>query len=457
MLNCMNLVLSLKHLAFIMIVLLASAGAAAQGLDNDLVQVDIIGDDAGVLPQYALQTRPGAAYRAYLQALKGERYGIRVRNRSNQRIGLVIAVDGRNIVSGEKSDLEPSERMYILGPRQDAEYRGWRTGRDKINRFFFSNEGASYAAAWDDHSALGVIAVAVYPEKKSYPIAQERDSAKPRARTAPGAGTGFGEQENSASREVEFEPQRDPAALYFIKYEWRDSLCEKQVITCAPPIKLSVKDVDVQVVDDRNDRFRQFPVKAKPGQQRAYLLAEPGARYGVKVRNRSRARIGLVIAVDGRNIISGEQSDLRADERMYVLEPGEEGVFRGWRTGKDAINRFFFTSDKASYAAAWGDYSALGVIAVAAFQERDEDSAGERQNVPAPKARSAPGTGFGNKEHAPSKQVEFIPYEQPFAQYFLKYEWRDSLCEKGVIKCKKNKNRLWDDDDGFAKPPPRNN
>jgi hypothetical protein len=37
---------------------------------------------------------------------KGENYSIVIRNNTPERIGVVIAVDGRNIITGEKSFLK---------------------------------------------------------------------------------------------------------------------------------------------------------------------------------------------------------------------------------------------------------------------------------------------------------------------------------------------------------------
>ena len=50
----------------------------------------------------------------YVEAVKGDRYLIEVTNQTGRRIGVVIAVDGRNIISGKKSDLKRNEQMYII-------------------------------------------------------------------------------------------------------------------------------------------------------------------------------------------------------------------------------------------------------------------------------------------------------------------------------------------------------
>ena len=104
------------------------------------------------------------SYKAYLEAAKGLNYSGQIRNRSNERIGVVFAVDVRNVISGDRSNLSPNERMYVLGPYQQESYEGWRTGKNRVNRFYFTDEGDSYAGAWDDYSAMGVIAVAAFRE-----------------------------------------------------------------------------------------------------------------------------------------------------------------------------------------------------------------------------------------------------------------------------------------------------
>ncbi|MDX1607184.1 MAG: hypothetical protein R3202_13415, partial [Candidatus Competibacterales bacterium] len=151
----------------ILILLLGLALLPLSALARDALEVTLIADRGGALREYPVERRRDL-YRAYVEARPGAEYGIRVRNRTNDRIGVVIAVDGRNIISGRRSDLRPDERMYVLGPYESQVYRGWRTGRDRVNRFYFTDAGDSYAAAWGDYSAMGVVAVAVYRERPRY-------------------------------------------------------------------------------------------------------------------------------------------------------------------------------------------------------------------------------------------------------------------------------------------------
>ncbi len=211
---------------------------------NSPISIDIL-DEQGRRYTKHQQNNRYTTHRAYLEAKKGQRYKLRVRNRTHHRIAVVIAVDGRNIISGKKSNLRNNERMYVLGPYKSATYKGWRTGQNKVNRFYFTSAGDSYAGAWGDHSAMGVIAAAVYEEKPHYPQHHSKRSHKsnsmaaaPQAkRSSPAAeaGTGYGSEAYSASIRVEFRPKSAVAGKYFYKYEWRETLCTHGVIQCNPP------------------------------------------------------------------------------------------------------------------------------------------------------------------------------------------------------------------------------
>lgn len=223
--------------------------------------------------------------------------------------------------------------------------------------------------------------------------------------------------------------------------------------------------VEVELISDSGMSLQLYPVSNRASARKAYAEAIKGDHYCIVVRNRLNRRVGIVVAVDGRNIISGKKSWLKNGERMYILDPYGEGEFKGWRTGMDKINRFFFTDAADSYAAAFKDESAMGVIAVAAYHEVERLRAygglsmSERKSMdraaPSAKSESA-GTGFGREEYSPVRAVEFQPEGRAVEKIYIKYEWRTSLCRKGVISCVRPgppRNRMWDDDD-FAPHPP---
>ncbi len=222
---------------------------------NPRVKVEIIDEFGRAFPVYSTgSTQDDTAYRRYLEARKGKNYTIRIRNNSNSRIGLVIAVDGRNIISGEKSQLENSERMYILGPWQSASYEGWRSSQDRVNKFYFTEAEDSYAGAWKDHSAMGVIALAVFEEKNwrrplPHPYSSKDQHAndaasentrmdeavvvsKLRKKERAQPGTGYGKDKYSRARLVHFSAEAHPVEEHYLKYEWRSTLCQVGVLRC---------------------------------------------------------------------------------------------------------------------------------------------------------------------------------------------------------------------------------
>lgn len=249
--------------------------------------------------------------------------------------------------------------------------------------------------------------------------------------------------------------------------------------------------IEVSIVSDGNGILPTYNIKSRKQITKVYAEAVKGDYYSIRIKNNLGRRVGVVVAVDWRNIVSGEKSWLKNSERMYVLEAYGSGEFSGWRAAQDKINRFYFTEVPDSYAAAFGDRSAMGVIAVAAYPERytyepavpvtkaqpfesprfKKDTKAKRAEAPAPSAaadRSArksiqsesalesAGTGYGHEEYSPSYNVVFKPEKQAVYQVYIKYEWRSTLCRLGVINCRSHRhphNRLWDND-GFAPAPP---
>ncbi len=262
----------MKTIAIVMLTIVLCATGAWAGGVGEALEVRIVTDDGRTLPTYPAKIRRGV-HKVYVEAVRGDHYRIEVTNRLNRRVGLVIAVDGRNIISGTKSWLKNNERMYILEPYGSGEFAGWRTAQDRINRFYFTDVPDSYASAFGDESAMGVIAVALYPEVQHYepprPLSQTAPSSRPRydsptadsagkvmapsARDNSGrlmkemdsarseqklesAGTGYGESEYSYSQVVAFEPERKARETIYVKYEWRSTLCKLGVIECPAPL-----------------------------------------------------------------------------------------------------------------------------------------------------------------------------------------------------------------------------
>ena len=240
-------------------------------------------------------------------------------------------------------------------------------------------------------------------------------------------------------------------------------------------------EVSVEVVSENGSPFLTIPHRDfwQGGTHilKRYLEARKGEKYGVVIRNMTPERIGVVVAVDGRNIISGKKSNLQNNEDMYIVNGYGQGRYDGWRTASDTVHKFYFTELADSYAMkTFSDSSSMGVIAVAVFREKERPQPRYEQqrlkNGPAApstdsSARGKAGaareesasTGFGEEQYSPTIKVSFEPERAAVQKTLVKYEWREVLCRKGILACRQERgNRLWDEDEYAPFPPgyPRN-
>ncbi len=235
-------------------------------------------------------------------------------------------------------------------------------------------------------------------------------------------------------------------------------------------------EIIIEIVSDTGSVFRTIPYQTFRSNgtrvDKDYLEARKGENYGIVIRNNTPERVGAVIAVDGRNIISGKRSDLGNSETMYIVNGYDSARYDGWRTGQDQVHRFYFTEPADSYSlGTFADSSAMGVIAVAIYREKERSkplydpnkselapaappSTGSAARNGTMLADESAGTGFGDAQYSPVVKVEFGPERAPARKILVKYEWRDVLCRKGLLRCgQATGNRLWDED-GYAPFPP---
>lgn len=263
--------------------------------------------------------------------------------------------------------------------------------------------------------------------------------------------------------------------------------------------------VDVQVLVGDN----ATPLYTAPGRwDRRYFQALRGRNYALAVTNNSGRRIGVLIAVDGLNVVNGQQTSLSSGEAMYVLDPYERTVIRGWRSSLDDVRKFVFVDEERSYAERTGQSNGdLGWIRVLAFNEagspwyriqdkvrgddgdrvptesesKDGPQAGRRapdaappvaQAQPEPREKqdsnrtlgreepqapepSSPGTGWGDRRYDPVRRVWFVPAPVATDQLVLRYEYASGLRALG-IEPRSSRDRLWERERGelgFAQPP----
>lgn len=234
--------------------------------DGRLVDVQVRVDQ-GAAPLYFA---PDGSSRHYVQAFAGRNYSLVVRNNSGERVAVLIAVDGINVINGERSRLSNNEQMYVLSPYETATIRGWRTSLDEVRKFVFVDEERSYAERTDQANGdMGWIRVLSFREQRTWfnvapgrrgeqrykdervgdavPEAADRMQAEgaPQAAPAPSArgeagpmtksiapqqsnesvpGTGWGERSNDRIGTTQFSPQRNATDHLIVRYEYASGL-----------------------------------------------------------------------------------------------------------------------------------------------------------------------------------------------------------------------------------------
>jgi hypothetical protein len=244
---------------------------------------------------------------------------------------------------------------------------------------------------------------------------------------------------------------------------------------------------------------------ARDGSGRYYLEARAGSAYAVRISNHSPERIGVVLAVDGLNAISGERElgpvDPARRGRMYVIDPWGDVQVRGWRTSLEDVRRFTFVDERGSYAARTGRANGkMGWIQAWAYRERfvprispprpgpwdrqpqpyEQPNEGARRDAPgrdedkaeaeaappkaaapdagvaAPESQAAdgalrkrsddggsyPGTGWGGQAWDPATVVRFDAQPAPADTVTLRYEYAPALRALGLLPSPRERDRL---------------
>jgi hypothetical protein len=212
---------------------------------------ELVDESGRVLPAFEHRGR------TYVLGALGQRYLLRIRNGSGRRIEVVASVDGRDVVDGRPAAFE--RRGYVIAPWGELTIDGFRVSQAAVAAFRFSTVPRSYAARKGDARDVGVVGVAVFPERwpaaappaytpapeaerhssRSNGPAESRAEAAPSGgkaadapvargdagRGRPGLGTEFGEQHASRVEEVAFERASPrPEAVLTLRYDDRAGL-----------------------------------------------------------------------------------------------------------------------------------------------------------------------------------------------------------------------------------------
>ncbi|AGF79378.1 hypothetical protein UWK_02847 [Desulfocapsa sulfexigens DSM 10523] len=211
-------------------------------------------------------------------------------------------------------------------------------------------------------------------------------------------------------------------------------------------------DVEIEIISNQRGSLGDFFASGRwTGIEQQYVISRHNEPYRLRVTNHGNKRVGVVIAVDGRNILSGHPSNLQSNEHMCILEPDQSKYYAGWNVGRHQINGFVFNNMDNFEPGRRKPQNGVGIIALAVF---DEQHRGRQDNYGYWKNRNGSVKPYGREAH-------FVPGHRATAKNFIRYESRNSLCKKGMIQCgpKKHKDHLLNGghrNNGFVSFPPFN-
>jgi hypothetical protein len=216
------------------------------------------------------------------------------------------------------------------------------------------------------------------------------------------------------------------------------------------------------------------PLEVLYGRGRSYVEAREGAEYDLVLRNPLPVRVAVALSVDGLNTIDAKRTSAW-DASKWVIEPYSTIRISGWQMSSTRARRFYFTTERDSYAARLGRRSDLGVITAVFFRESrprpypvvppidrvgPQSRSGQQPEDESPrrgedKARSSANgaiagrpprdddyaaTGIGRSVEYDVEWINLNLERTPAAEVTLRYEYHDALVRLGVLP------RPWSDD-----------
>jgi hypothetical protein len=213
------------------------------------------------------------------------------------------------------------------------------------------------------------------------------------------------------------------------------------------------------------------PLEEYVARGRRYVEALEGAEYELRIRNPLGERVAVALSVDGLNTIDARRSTAW-NASKWVIEPYGTITIRGWQMSSSRARRFYFTTERDSYAAKLGQTANLGVISAVFFRERrpivivprprrpipmeerggrgenqkskepstsssarDRSSSGaaERPDIyPVPDDESA-ATGIGRNVRHDVRWIDMDLESRPAAEVMIRYEYRAALIRLGIV------------------------
>src|ERR1044072_8556107 len=180
------------------------------------------------------------------------------------------------------------------------------------------------------------------------------------------------------------------------------------------------------------------PLSEYRSRGRTYVDAWRGAEYEVRLCNSSADRVAVALSVDGLNTIDALQTSA-CNASKWVIEPWQTITIGGWQMSSERARRFYFTTERDSYAAKLGQRGDFGVISAVFYRERNrpvivrpsESSRDESGSAPSaqPKLNAETSradraaTGIGRSVRNDVREIDMDLDSRPAAEVTIKYEY----------------------------------
>ena len=214
------------------------------------------------------------------------------------------------------------------------------------------------------------------------------------------------------------------------------------------------------------------PIAEYAARGRRYVEALENAEYELRIHNPTGSRVAVALAVDGLNTIDARHTSAW-DAHKWVIEPYGTIHVGGWQMSSQNARRFYFTTERDSYAAKLGQAANVGLITAVFFRERrpitimpvtpseprppykEEDRIRDQRSAPstagessrseggreaAKSARSYPppddesaATGIGRSVRNDVQWIKMDLDSRPAGEISIRYEYRASLVRLGII------------------------
>jgi hypothetical protein len=250
------------------------------------------------------------------------------------------------------------------------------------------------------------------------------------------------------------------------------------LVSLAPASRVGAQDGRTIRVRPEYGRFdvevvvNGYPLEALYGRGRRYVEAREGAEYELVVRNPLGVRVAVALSVDGLNTIDARRTS-SWESSKWVIEPYGTARIRGWQTSSTSARRFYFTTERDSYASKLGRASDLGVITAVFYREaaprrvlppprplydedgsveprgrseaptekesrgrdgmKSGDSAGATANRPRRDDDGYAATGIGRQTRYDVEWIHMQLDRSPAAEITVRYEYRDALIRLGLL------------------------